>query len=358
LNLPELIERIQGIIRPAIQFKKLQTNLTIEENTPTYVYLNESSVVQIMLNLIYNAIKFTDIGSINVKIGWKPFGSETSKASRLPISTINRNSLAIKRKDSAKAISAELNRIDSSRNLSGKGLMKGKLSIEVCDTGCGMPEDALKKLFQPFSQVTTDSAKQKQGTGLGLWLTKLLVEKIRGQTKVTSRVGKGSTFTVLIECQAVPESAMLSPRRNLYIEPVNKTVNVVEPPRKRGVLIGGSPMENFCIKNYMQNLNIDVIEEVRSLKDLLNYLRSNMSQELVIVCDGNQLDTLINLNRLNSKLLEKKLVITVEDEKQNCKTHCDIEGSQCLERPVRWNDFLKAVSRAVTPLDTKLGHSF
>ncbi len=84
-----------------------------------------------------------------------------------------------------------------------------KYQILVQDTGCGMTEDFLARIFEPYAQETRSGAAQA-GTGLGMPIVKSLVEQMAGTITVTSRVGEGSTFTVTLplECaEAQPETA-------------------------------------------------------------------------------------------------------------------------------------------------------
>ena len=75
----------------------------------------------------------------------------------------------------------------------------GYLKISVVDTGCGISEDGVKKLFKKFSQVGNE-AQRKVGTGLGLWISKELAERMGGTIRVRSRPGVGSVFEVCIKC--------------------------------------------------------------------------------------------------------------------------------------------------------------
>jgi signal transduction histidine kinase len=70
----------------------------------------------------------------------------------------------------------------------------GNAVIEVCDTGFGVPENALDKLFQPFSRVKTEETIHLEGTGLGLYMVKRIVERHGGHLRFSSVYGKGSTF--------------------------------------------------------------------------------------------------------------------------------------------------------------------
>jgi signal transduction histidine kinase len=70
--------------------------------------------------------------------------------------------------------------------------------LQVCDTGIGIKEENLGKLFVEFQQIDSGTSRRYEGTGLGLALTKKLVEIQRGTIAVESSPGKGSTFTVIL----------------------------------------------------------------------------------------------------------------------------------------------------------------
>jgi Amt family ammonium transporter len=74
-----------------------------------------------------------------------------------------------------------------------------RLRFDVTDTGIGMNEDQVKKLFQPFTQVDNSSARKFGGTGLGICISKRLTEALGGDIKVRSELGKGSIFSVMID---------------------------------------------------------------------------------------------------------------------------------------------------------------
>ena len=71
------------------------------------------------------------------------------------------------------------------------------IAVEVADTGIGIPRDDLPRIFERFYRVDKARSRELGGTGLGLSIVKHLVQSIGGQIDVTSRVGSGSTFTVL-----------------------------------------------------------------------------------------------------------------------------------------------------------------
>ena len=77
-------------------------------------------------------------------------------------------------------------------------------TICVADTGVGIPSEALPHLFERFYRVHRDGSQSPSGIGLGLYITKMLVEAMEGEITVTSDLGQGSTFTVQLPIRADP----------------------------------------------------------------------------------------------------------------------------------------------------------
>jgi PAS domain S-box-containing protein len=131
--------------------KGLQLSLHLEPNLPDRVVGDASRLRQVLTNLINNAIKFTDRGEVSVRV------SRDVPASSQPTDTI-------------------------------------ALRFNVRDTGIGIAQPDLNKLFQAFSQVDASTTRQYGGTGLGLAICKQLVELMSGTIGVESQQGVGSTF--------------------------------------------------------------------------------------------------------------------------------------------------------------------
>jgi CheY-like chemotaxis protein len=132
--------------------KHLTFNLDRAETLPCYVFSDANKFRQIMINLLGNAVKFTDKGGITLRVAAK---NKTADAQRLV--------------------------------------------VEVEDSGPGIAEDELEKVFQAFEQ--TEAGRQRQGgTGLGLVISREYARLMQGDITITSRVGEGSCFR--FECNA------------------------------------------------------------------------------------------------------------------------------------------------------------
>ena len=137
--------------------KGLELLLRYSPDTPRGFLGDAGRIRQVALNLVANAIKFTERGRIEIEV-------------------------------------------DSSEGLAGSCSIR----IAVSDTGIGIPADRLDFLFQRFHQLDSSHTRRHGGTGLGLAISKLLVELMDASIRVTSEMGRGSTFTVEIPLTANP----------------------------------------------------------------------------------------------------------------------------------------------------------
>lgn len=153
VGMREVVDVVLTLSQPLIGKKSLKLINTLDPNLPP-VEADENRLQQILYNLIGNAIKFTEVGSIE--------------------------------------ISAVL---ESGEPISNLSHLFPFLAITVADTGIGIPPDKWERIFESFEQADGSTAREYGGTGLGLAVTKQLVELHGGNIWVESTVGEGSRFT-------------------------------------------------------------------------------------------------------------------------------------------------------------------
>ena len=162
----DIVDTARDMLALKADGKKLLLDFNVHPASPEYIYLDEGKLRQILINLISNAIKFTDTGHIHIRVFpedlqsiHQPIDQESSKDHRC-------------------------------------------LCFEVEDTGLGISELEILTLFQPF--VQTDSGRRSQeGTGLGLSISYSYVKLMGGQMSVSSKVGSGSTFRFTIPIKSL-----------------------------------------------------------------------------------------------------------------------------------------------------------
>lgn len=175
-NPVELVEKIGRFFSAKFLDKGVDWFHAVDPNVPDWLLGDSHRLHQILVNLVGNALKFTDQGEVSLKLN-------------------------MERSDS-KANSHELN---------GDGARPTKtltLSFIVKDSGIGIPKDALERIFSDFEQVERPNKRHRQGSGLGLAICKNLVEMMSGALSVESAEGKGSVFIARIpfEMTTIPPS--------------------------------------------------------------------------------------------------------------------------------------------------------
>lgn len=163
VNLPEFIDQLVDMFRLQAAANNIEFRFNMLSHLPAWVFTDEKRLRQILINLLSNAIKYTERGHAALTVRY-------------------RNQVA---------------------------------EFEIADSGIGIPEDELERVFEPFERGRSRNVRQVPGTGLGLTITKLLTEIMGGEILVRSTVDVGTAFTVRI---ALPESmhdtaTVITPRR-------------------------------------------------------------------------------------------------------------------------------------------------
>jgi signal transduction histidine kinase/DNA-binding response OmpR family regulator len=182
--------------------KKIDLGYLLHDSTPLLVAGDASRLRQVLVNLVGNALKFTAQGSVLVKVRAEALGAADPRTSMAPETW-------------------------------------HELTFDVCDTGIGIPADRLDRLFKHFSQVDSSMTRRYGGTGLGLVISKRIVEMMGGGVSVASTPGEGSTFSFRIrlrvssEPQVQPELPLLQGKRLLIVDDgeVNRRILCVQAER-------------------------------------------------------------------------------------------------------------------------------
>ncbi len=172
-SLSAAIRDLENITKIKLESKGLAFNVNISERVPEHLIGDEIRVKQIFLNLLNNAVKFTDKGYITLDVDFE-FTNEK----------------------------------------------KGDLKVSVIDTGCGIKKENLDLLFNSFSRIDTKKNRSIEGTGLGLSICKKFTEMMNGNIGVKSEFGVGSNFYFSIEQGYVT--------KEVKAEEIYREVNTVE----------------------------------------------------------------------------------------------------------------------------------
>jgi PAS domain S-box-containing protein len=162
-SLDEILSGIETMMRPAAQDKGLQWQVERSSLVPDRICTDPARLRQCLINLIGNAVKFTESGQVILRV--EPVTIES----------------------------------------------KPMLQFEIKDSGIGIPPDKQQAIFEPFSQADGSTTRRFGGTGLGLAITRQLIRLMGGRITLSSETGKGSTFRIMIPLQVECDSCQSSP---------------------------------------------------------------------------------------------------------------------------------------------------
>lgn len=169
----ELVQSVATVFSQMVEEKGLRLGTEVDAGVPASLLLDSLRIRQILFNLIGNAVKYTDRGSILLRL-------QTT------------------------ACSADPNCVD--------------VRLDVADTGIGIPADQQELIFAPFTQAQSGNQTPRPGTGLGLSIVQRLVRLMDGEVTVESRVGRGSTFSVRLPRVPLSDVPAATPRTRLRLQ--------------------------------------------------------------------------------------------------------------------------------------------
>ncbi len=162
-NLHYMLEHICGMVSEKINSKNLEFRVDLTQ-APQWIWSDELRLEQVALNLLNNAAKFTERGHVKLSV----------------------------------------------KEIESPG-QPHKLRFEIADTGIGMTEEQLQRLFKPFEQADASTTRRFGGTGLGLVISKRIVELMKGEMGVKSQFGQGSSFWFEVPIEVRQQAKSLTP---------------------------------------------------------------------------------------------------------------------------------------------------
>lgn len=148
--LGQVLSDLELMMAPMARHKGIDFQIVQAKNLPRYMRTDPTRLKQCLINLVGNAIKFTEEGYVYMKVSFETTDNQSN------------------------------------------------IRFDIEDTGAGIPEDKQTAILNPFTQADGDTTRKYGGTGLGLTITKKLTELLGGQLALTSQVGKGSVFSIVL----------------------------------------------------------------------------------------------------------------------------------------------------------------
>lgn len=260
-------------------FKKgLELYVYIDSRLPKYVATDQTRVRQILTNLIGNAIKFTPAGEVLVEITIKDFA-----------------------KDSDSAI----------------------INFSVSDTGIGIPADKMEKIFFSFSQADTSDTRKYGGSGLGLSISKNIVEAMGGTLTATSKEASGSKFQFEIPIWLIKQAT----------EPIANQESVL--------FLASSTRQNQILRHYLESMGFRPTE-AKSLDHLLDSLTKTPDQAVNVLVDGALIKDTKSFKEKYISINHKKAYLCVLGPLLNLQNFKEMlsqmKRGYFLQKPIRYDE--------------------
>lgn len=214
-SLSSVLNDIFNMMRFKAEGKGLKFNIEVDPTTPDTLKGDAVRVRQVIVNILNNAVKYTKEGSVTFKVGWE----EKEK---------------------------------------GKALLK----FSSIDTGIGIKEEDMGKLFSKFERLDLKENRNVEGTGLGLSITLSLVNMMKGELKVASEYGNGSTFTIELP-QEVPNYEAVGDfkkRAEKFMKEQNAYKESFVAPEAKILVVDDSEMNLYVVENLLKRTKVQIVK--------------------------------------------------------------------------------------------------
>ena len=298
-DLHHLAEKCAQFIAVKAMEKAIEVAYSVAPGIPQFILGDEQRLRQVILNLMGNAIKFTDNGSISLVI--EPAGDH-------------------------------------------------RLRLTVRDTGIGIPPDQLSKIFQRFYQTDLSLSRRYGGTGLGLTITREIVELMDGEIHVASTVGEGSVFTVLLPLRPASPDQVASLASAVSAARSGPTSTPLPPMRL--LLAEDLPVNRDMIRFYLQGQPVEITEAVNGREAVERCARQRFDLVLMDV-EMPEMDGLTAMQRIRDAETQSgsppvPIYALTAHAMADMADKCRGAGAQqVLTKPVRKRTLLDALRRAV-----------
>lgn len=231
--LSSLLNNVVNMMRVKAEEKKLDFIVDIDEEIPDELMGDETRVSQVIINILNNAVKYTREGSVKLKI---------EQLSCVPQSE-------------ATALAGAAN------ERMAEALEDGVLlKITVSDTGIGIREEDMCKLFGNFERLDLKTNKNVEGTGLGLSITGKMIEMMNGRVEAESVYGEGSTFTIYLPQKVEGEAKIgdFEAKFAEYVKSLNSYKETFRAPNAHILVVDDNEMNLFVVEKLLKTTEVVV----------------------------------------------------------------------------------------------------
>lgn len=270
-SVEDLLDKVAGFVSNKAEEKGLELLVQIDNDVPLFLKGDPFRIGQILINFVSNAVKFTKIGEVIIRVK--------------------------KLEDHERKV---------------------KLCFEVKDTGIGISEEGIAQLFKPFHQLDTSLTRRFEGTGLGLAISKSLVEQMQGEIRVQSAPGTGSQFFMELSLEKCSNSTL----------PIYHESQIHHLKGIKALVICNNPSTQNILGYMLESLALD-ITQVDSSDAAIQQLKQSHHFDVVFLNENLDDNYVINTaKKIRALILNKPTKIIVIKSGQN---NIDIENENLFD---------------------------
>jgi len=303
----DIIEQLWRVSSELLKQKGLTGSIRVSKKVPSMLYIDNYRILQILFNLVSNAIKYTNKGSITITLEWLEGQTAVTKScfEPVPFNDVNEYDEGLFEKtqafsvfdDSLIILDANNKQIKESllsdkKNLRTKGLLK----VTVSDTGCGMSQESLSNVWDMFGKTDFGSSRRRYGAGLGLYVTKHLCQNMGGDIQVFTKLGKGSSFILCIPTKSMTKE------KDEEVSTESLKMNISQRQLK-AMVVDDVQFNNLILQRFFEKLNIEVTQMAEDGIDAnekyIDQIKKNESLDIVTMD--------IDMPRLDGKKAAEKI---------------------------------------------------
>ncbi len=293
LPLAELLEDVDGIIRPQAEAKGLQFAVEIEGSAPACIRADAKRLRQILINLLSNSVRFTEHGEIRLRLDFR------QQVTR----------------------------------------------IEVIDTGIGIAPQDQERIFLPFERGSAGRRASETGTGLGLTITNLLTQMMGGELSVSSNPGQGSTFALRLYLPGIAFDPDRPPVRGLALR---SAIGYMDP-RRTLLVVDDQPLQRQMLAGLLLPLGFNLIEAA-SGRECLEIVEQNPPDIVLLDITMDDLDGWETAKLLREIMPPDKLPIVFVSANLFDHEPLRLQALQCqgfVGKPIIESELLDALERSL-----------
>ncbi len=278
------IQRLLNVCSFSADEKQLKLNVRIENDVPTSLTGDALRLEQILINLVNNAIKFTEQGDINIVVS------------------------LVKQHDNINT-----------------------LKFSVTDEGIGIGEEQLQRLFKAFSQADVSVTRRYGGSGLGLTICKELVELMNGAISVESELGKGSTFSFTVDIAT--SKTLTAQLTNADLSNLNNLKILIVDDSKSSRTLLSESLIDLGLECAQARSGIEALEQIKDAIDTKSPYDIVLMDWRMPGLDG--LETIRIINQVVNEQLPKFILVSSFDKSDAVKLSRHLPIEDVLEKPVK-----------------------